>query len=121
MKGSYSKYKITKLYNQWILQKAEKYLVSRTKTLSKKTNLKPSGILVKSLKGRWGSATSKEIITLNSNLVKTPKKVIDYIIIHELLHTVVMSHSHKFWTLMKSYYPDYKDSIKWLEKYGNSI
>jgi hypothetical protein len=51
LKGNCSKYKIAKLCNQWIMQKAEKYLVSRTKTLSKKTNLKPSGIAVKWQKG----------------------------------------------------------------------
>jgi predicted metal-dependent hydrolase len=115
LKGNYSKHKITKLYNQWILQKAEKYLVSRAKTLSSKTNLKPSGISVKSLKGRWGSATSKGIITLNSNLIKTPKKVIDYIIVHELCHLKVREHSRIFWNLVAKYDKDYFKKEKWLE------
>lgn len=47
--------------------------------------------------------------------------VIDYIVVHELLHTIEMSHTKKFWTLLKSYYPDYKESVKWIEQYGNSL
>lgn len=94
------------------MQKAEKYLASRTKTLSKKSNLKPSGISVKSLKGRCGS--TKGIITLNSNLIKTPKKVIDYILIHELCHLKVKEYSRMFWNLVAKYDKDYSKKEKWL-------
>ena len=66
------------------------------------------------MKGRWGSATSKGIITLNSNLIMTPKRVIDYIIIHELCHLKVKEHSRTFWNLVAKYDKDYSKKEKWL-------
>jgi len=78
-------------------------------------------LFIRESKTKWGNCSKEKNISLNWKLIKAPDYVIDYIIIHELLHTVVMSHTHKFWTLLKSYYPDYKESIKWLEKYGNSL
>lgn len=47
--------------------------------------------------------------------------VIDYVIIHELCHTLIMKHTVKFETLLNSHCPDYKQAQAWLEKYGNSL
>lgn len=60
-------------------------------------------------------------ISYNWRLIKAPLFVIDYLIVHELAHTVIMSHTNKFWTLLKSYYPNYREAITWLDKYGNSL
>ncbi|QIH37190.1 M48 family metallopeptidase [Sphingobacterium sp. DR205] len=58
---------------------------------------------------------------MNWRLIKAPLFVIDYLIVHELIHSLVMNHIHKFWTLLRSYYPVYRDAINWLNKYGNSL
>ena len=58
---------------------------------------------------------------MNWRLIKAPLFVIDYLIVHELIHTVIVNLTHKYWTMLKSYYPDYRDAINWLDKYGNSL
>lgn len=110
-----------KIQENWYRRVAKKHLTKRTKELSTKMKLPFNKLFIRESKTKWGNCSKDKNISLNWKLIKAPDYVIDYIIIHELLHTVVMSHTHKFWTLLKSYYPDYKESIKWLEKYGNSL
>lgn len=110
-----------KVQEKWYRSVAKKHLTKRTKELSTKMKLPFNKLFLRESKTKWGNCSKDKNISLNWKLIKAPGYVIDYIIIHELLHTVVMSHTHKFWTLLKSYYPDYKESIKWLEKYGNSL
>lgn len=109
------------IQNKWYRSVAKRHLTIRTKELSAKMKLPFNKFFIRESKTKWGNCSKEKNISLNWKLVKAPNYVIDYIIVHELLHTVVMSHTHKFWTLLKSYYPDYKEAIRWLEKYGNSL
>ena len=112
---------VTKTQEKWYRRIAKKHLTKRTMELSAKMKLPFNKLFIRESKTKWGNCSKDKNISLNWKLIKAPDYVIDYIIIHELLHTLVMSHTHKFWTLLKSYYHDYKESIKWLEKYGNSL
>jgi len=109
------------IQEKWYRRVAKKHLNKRTQELSIKLKLPYNKLFIRQSRTKWGNCSKDKNISLNWKLIKAPEYVIDYLIIHELLHTVVMNHTHKFWTLMKSYYPDYKESIKWLEKYGNSL
>ena len=66
----------------------------------------------------WGSCSSKSNINLSTRLLFAPSDVIDYVIVHELTHLIEMNHSQKFWNLVKSVMPDYKQKEKWLKEYG---
>jgi len=110
-----------KIQEKWYRKIAKTHLTKRTKQLSEKLNFKFNKLYIRNQKNKWGNCSRDKNISLNWKLIKAPEYVIDYIIIHELLHTAVMEHTNKFWTLLKSYYPNYKESIKWLEKYGNSL
>lgn len=111
----------SKVQEHWYRNIAKKHLSIRTKELSLKLKFPFNKIYIRESKNKWGNCSRSKNISLNWKLVKAPGYVLDYIIVHELLHTVVMNHTHKFWSLLRSYYPNYKESIKWLEKYGNSL
>ena len=64
---------------------SNKHLENRTRKLASKIGVVPSKIVIKKLKGRWGSSTKNGVINLNIALTKAPSKVVDYIIIHEVL------------------------------------
>jgi predicted metal-dependent hydrolase len=80
-------------------------------------NFTPSGFVVRTLKSRWGSCTSKGKITINSNLVKLDEYFADYVIIHELCHLKHHNHSKDYYRLLTEIAPDYKLIRKELRKY----
>jgi len=97
------------------------YLEKRAQKLASKIGIKPSKIVIKPLKNRWGSATEKGVVNLNSHLLKAPKDVIDYIIIHELCHLKIKNHSFRFWNLVSKFMPNYEEKKEWLEKNSKVI
>ena len=106
---------------KWYKQKARKYLVPRTEDLAERLHFSFNKIYIRDQRTKLGNCSDDQNISLNWRLIKAPNLVSDYIIIHELVHTKIMNHSSKFWTLLRSLYPDYKDAIHWLDKYGNSL
>ncbi len=64
----------------------------------------------------WGKCSSDGSIILSTRLLFAPPPVIDYVIIHELAHLEFFDHSPKFWSLVYSVMPDYKEKQKWLKE-----
>lgn len=71
-------------------------------------------VAIRDQKSRWGSCSSKGNLNFNWRLVFAPLPVLDYVVIHELAHLREMNHSRRFWTLVESFSPDYKDHRRWL-------
>ena len=57
---------------------------------------------------RWGSASGKGVIRLHWRLVQMPDDVLDYVVVHELAHLREMNHGPRFWALVESILPDYR-------------
>ncbi len=78
---------------------------------------KPSRILVRDLKSRWGSCSSRGSISLNSRLAGLPGHLIDYVMLHELVHLEQMDHSALFWQKLLRHLPDAKLFRQELKQY----
>ena len=78
----------------------KKYLPARVKELAEKNGLEFNKISIKNARTRWGSCSSANNINLNLQLMRLPQHLIDYIILHELAHTVHRNHSKNFWNLL---------------------
>jgi predicted metal-dependent hydrolase len=98
-------------------KEAQRLLGSRLDDLAKKNGFNYNQFKVKRLKSRWGSCSSKGDITLNYFLVQLPWDLIDYVIIHELAHTVHHDHSKHFWQLMEKVLPNAKVLRKQIKTY----
>lgn len=109
------------IQEKWLRKLAKKHLTARTNQLAASLHFDYNKLYIRDQRKKWGNCSKEKNISLNWRLIKAPEFVIDYLIVHELVHTVVMSHTRKFWTLLKSYYPDYRAAIQWLETYGNSL
>ncbi|MFT2096929.1 M48 family metallopeptidase [Marinomonas sp. 2405UD66-6] len=64
---------------------------------------------VLSMTKQWGSCSASGNLMLNPHLVKAPKECIDYVILHELCHIAEHNHSEKFWRLLTSVMPNWKE------------
>jgi len=78
-------------------------------------------ISIKEQKSRWASCSTKRNLNFNLFLAAFPVEIIDYVIIHELVHLVELNHSKKFWNLVGLADPDYKKHREWLHKYGSLL
>jgi len=96
---------------------AKKYLPGRTKELAKQNNYNFNKLTVKNTKTRWGSCSAANNINLNLQLMRLPNHLIDYIILHELTHTVHKNHQKSFWNRMESILPGARKLDKELNKY----
>jgi len=68
-------------------------------------------------KRQWGSCSSKNNLSFNTMIMKLPKKVMEYIVVHELAHIKHKHHQKSFWALVEDYLPNYKDDVSTLKKY----
>ena len=105
------------LYDLWLKKTAQKILPAKAVEISKRYGFNPAKISVRQAKTRWGSCSSKNCISLNSKLMMCDEKIIEYVILHELCHTVHHNHSKKFWDLVSGFMPDYKVHYGRLKKY----
>ena len=83
-------------------KKAWEYLPRRLQVLAGLYGFTYASMRISKSKSRWGSCSSKKNINLSLFLMRLPLHLIDYVILHELCHTVEMNHSHKFWELLDS-------------------
>ncbi|MCG6153885.1 M48 family metallopeptidase [Leptospira bandrabouensis] len=81
-------------------------------------NTKVTKISIKPMRSLWGSCNSKNQISINLSLVHCPDYIIEYIILHEIAHTIEHNHSSKFWKIVESQNPNYKIAEKWLKDLG---
>jgi predicted metal-dependent hydrolase len=107
-----------KYQDDWYFREAERVILRRVKTLADKFGFTYNRIRVTSPKTLWGSCSYKKDITFNWRLIKAPASVLDYIILHELVHTEILAHNGAFWKRVEEICPRYEEAIEWLKTYG---
>lgn len=74
-----------------------------------KLNVQPNRIQIKKMKNKWSSCSSKGNIIFNSEITSLPIDIAEYIIVHELLHLIIPSHSKTFNVFLSMYLPNWKE------------
>jgi predicted metal-dependent hydrolase len=96
---------------------AEHLLPQRLKTLADLHGFTYRSIAIKQMKGRWGSCNQHRDIVLNCYLMELPWQFIDYVLVHELVHTRVMAHGKTFWDEVSKYVPNLQHVRKLMKSY----
>lgn len=73
-----------------------------------------AGLRIVPLSSRWGSCGENGIVTLDWHLVFAPKRVLEYVVAHELAHRVERHHGEAFWKAVKVVFGDYEPEHDWL-------
>ncbi len=97
---------LAKLYSTIDKLKAKKTLMTKLNVLAKKHGFTYSKVSIRNQKTRWGSCSHKKTISLNMKLVVLPEELIDYVILHELVHTRIHDHSRRFWAELSKHIKD---------------
>jgi hypothetical protein len=106
---------------RWYKARALEVLTERVQALAGKYGFTYARIRISSARTRWGSCSSNGTISFTYRLVLAPIEVVDYVVIHELVHTKVRNHSKTFWNRVAGLMPDYKVRLGWLKKNGRFL
>jgi len=101
--------------------KAKTLLTRRLQQLASNKGFSYNRVFIRNQKTRWGSCSSKNNISLNMKLVKLPDELIDYVILHELVHTRKKDHSKAFWSEMDKLVGNGKKMASRLKRYGTGL
>jgi predicted metal-dependent hydrolase len=104
----------------WFIEAAEEELPARVARFDSRLGLDDVQVWVGEINGRWGEYDNGTV-RLNWRLIRAPVRIQDYVIAHELAHSVHNEHSGAFWNTVGALIPDYEDRREWLRVNGNSL
>jgi len=102
-------------------KEAKEYLPQRISLLAYENGFYMNRVFIKNTKTMWGSCSYENNINLSMQLMRLPDELIDYVMLHELAHTVEKNHSKKFWELLERILPGAKRLDKELKNYRTQI
>ena len=98
--------------------KAKRKLTRRLKHLAAKHGFTYARVFIRNQKTRWGSCSHRNNISLNMKIIRLPEELMDYVILHELVHTRLKNHSSDFWAELNRLVGDAKGMASELKEYG---
>jgi predicted metal-dependent hydrolase len=101
---------------RWYMEEAYKEIHARCMWFSMMTGYSPASLRITDARHRWGSCTYKGGLNFSWCLIQAPLEIVDYVIVHELVHLRQPDHSRKFWEKVKEVMPDYERRRKWLRE-----
>lgn len=109
------------VFQDWYRQQASRMIRARVAFFAERHQFNYKKIRISSARTRWGSCSSKGTLSFSWRLILTPPEVIDYVVVHELAHTVHHNHSKRFWKLVEKLLPDYRERQKRLKQFGQLV
>jgi len=105
----------------WYKNQAYKYITKKAQYYSEILKLKYNRINITGAITRWGSCSNNKNLNFSWRLVLAPRQVVDYVIVHELVHLFELNHSRKFWNRVSQIMPNYKIYETWLKENGHLL
>lgn len=102
-------------------ESARKLLTQKLEYFASRYGFSFRTIAIRNQKTCWGSCSRNRIISLNYKIIFLPEEIQDYILVHELCHLKEMNHSAKFWALVESILPDYRQRRSALRAVGSGM
>ena len=105
-------------FEHWYREQARRILSKRVKFHAEQNGFQYKGIKITSAHTRWGSCSAKGSLSFSWRLIMTPLEQVDYVVVHELVHTIVQDHSKVFWKKVENILPDFNERRMWLRRNG---
>jgi predicted metal-dependent hydrolase len=102
----------------WYRHRAEEKLLARVAHYAPKLNHHPTKVLIREQVRRWGSCNAKGELRLNWRIIMAPLSLIDYVVVHELIHLEHLNHSKTYWQRLCEILPDFRERQRQLDRMG---
>ena len=80
-----------------------------------------AGLSIRGQRSRWASCSSSGAMSFNWRLLLAPEQVLEYVVWHEVCHLEIRDHSPRFWALLASRFPDWRNQRTWLRANGATL
>jgi hypothetical protein len=106
---------------RWFRRAARDVMVPKLDAAAAALGRPYARLSVRGQRTRWGSCSSTGALSFNWRLLLAPEPVLDYVVWHEACHLLVMDHSPRFWRLLESHLPAYREPRRWLRANGAAL
>lgn len=106
---------------QWLKQRARRDVTAMAEAIGKKHNLAPRSTRIADMANGWGACGIEGNVLINWHLVFAPKKVLEYVVAHELAHLRHRSHGAEFWDCVGTLVPNWVAAKAWLDQHQKSL
>jgi predicted metal-dependent hydrolase len=106
---------------RWYRRQARAEIAPRLDAAVARAGTSYTGLTIRGQKTRWASCSTTGHMSFNWRLLLAPEAVLDYVVEHEVCHLERMDHSPRFWALLESRVPDWREHARWLRRYGPTL
>jgi predicted metal-dependent hydrolase len=106
---------------RWYRRTAQSEIAQRLDRACSAAGTSYSRLTIRGQRTRWASCSRSGAMSFNWRLLLAPEPVLDYVVWHEVCHLEVMDHSPRFWALLGSRWPQYREHARWLRRYGATL
>jgi predicted metal-dependent hydrolase len=106
---------------RWYRAQARRVVAQRLDAACARHGTAYTRLTIRSQRTRWASCSATGAMSFNWRLLLAPPEVLDYVVEHEVCHLEHLDHSPRFWALLESRVPDWRDHARWLRRYGAAL
>jgi hypothetical protein len=106
---------------RWYRRRAREEIAARLDAATARVGSSYSGLQIRGQQTRWASCSASGAMSFNWRLLLAPEEILDYVVEHEVAHLEVLDHSERFWRLLGSRCPEYREHERWLRAHGQAL
>jgi predicted metal-dependent hydrolase len=106
---------------RWYKRRARVEVAARLDAAVRRAGTRYTRLTIRSQRTRWASCSSSGAMSFNWRLLLAPEPILDYVVEHEVAHLEVLDHSSRFWKLLASRCPEYREYERWLRVNGTAL
>jgi predicted metal-dependent hydrolase len=106
---------------RWYRRRARVDVAAKLDVATRRAGTSYTRLTIRSQRTRWASCSSSGAMSFNWRLLLAPEPILDYVVEHEVAHLEVLDHSPRFWRLLASRCPEYREYERWLRLNGSAL
>jgi predicted metal-dependent hydrolase len=106
---------------RWYRRRAREEVAPRLDAACARAGTSYSTLQIRGQRTRWASCSSSGAMSFNWRLLLAPREILDYVVEHEVAHLELLDHSPRFWRLLASRCPDWREREAWLRRHGHAL
>ena len=96
-------------------------MVERVRDYADRLGLEVEEVELREWRSKWGDCRAGGVLRFNWRAILLPAEVLDYLVVHELVHLLESRHTRRFWRFVATVLPDYASNRSWLQQYGTAF